>query len=86
LAHSDKPATQRDPMTQRFLRTGVFLAPFHPLAENPLLALDRDMDPVRQTQPSRTLTNSLRILLGIVPYRDNLGPSRPFGPIRGLRP
>ena len=31
-------------MTQRFLRTGVFLAPFHPLAENPLLALDRDMD------------------------------------------
>jgi hypothetical protein len=32
LGHSDKPATQRDPMTQRFLRTGVFLAPFHPLA------------------------------------------------------
>ena len=31
-------------MTQRFLRTGVFLAPFHPLAENPLLALERDMD------------------------------------------
>jgi limonene 1,2-monooxygenase len=44
LGHADKPATQRDPMTQRFLRTGVFLAPFHPLAENPLLALDRDMD------------------------------------------
>jgi hypothetical protein len=35
---------------------------------------------VRQTQSSRTLTNSLRILLGIVPYRDNLGHSRPFGP------
>src|SRR5256886_9009664 len=31
-------------MTQRFLRTGVFLAPFHALAENPLLALERDMD------------------------------------------
>jgi hypothetical protein len=24
----------------RFLKTGVFLAPFHPLDENPLLALD----------------------------------------------
>jgi limonene 1,2-monooxygenase len=31
-------------MSERFLRTGVFLAPFHSLAENPLLAFDRDMD------------------------------------------
>ena len=31
-------------MNDRFLKTGVFLAPFHPLAENPLLALDRDME------------------------------------------
>ena len=31
-------------MSQRFLRTGIFLAPFHPLAENPLLALERDME------------------------------------------
>src|SRR5437660_12858566 len=31
-------------MTERFLKTGVFLAPFHALAENPLLALDRDME------------------------------------------
>src|SRR6202790_3548127 len=31
-------------MKDRFLKTGVFLAPFHPLAENPLLALDRDME------------------------------------------
>src|SRR5205085_6583616 len=31
-------------MIDRFLKTGVFLAPFHALAENPLLALDRDMD------------------------------------------
>jgi limonene 1,2-monooxygenase len=31
-------------MTERFLKTGVFLAPFHPLKENPLLALQRDMD------------------------------------------
>src|SRR5580693_7897847 len=28
----------------RFLKTGIFLAPFHPLGENPLLAMDRDMD------------------------------------------
>jgi limonene 1,2-monooxygenase len=27
----------------RFLRTGIFLAPFHPLNENPTLAMDRDM-------------------------------------------
>ena len=31
-------------MQDRYLRTGVFLAPFHPLHENPLLALDRDME------------------------------------------
>jgi len=28
----------------RFLRTGIFLAPFHPVRENPLLALERDME------------------------------------------
>jgi len=28
----------------RYVKTGVFLAPFHPLHENPLLALERDMD------------------------------------------
>ncbi len=32
------------PMQDRFLKTGIFLAPFHPLHENPLLALDRDME------------------------------------------
>ena len=26
------------------LKTGVFLAPFHALSENPMLALERDMD------------------------------------------
>ena len=31
-------------MNDRFLKTGVFLAPFHALGENPLLALDRDME------------------------------------------
>jgi len=31
-------------MNDRYLRTGVFLAPFHALAENPLLALERDME------------------------------------------
>jgi limonene 1,2-monooxygenase len=29
---------------ERYVKTGVFLAPFHALRENPLLALDRDMD------------------------------------------
>jgi limonene 1,2-monooxygenase len=36
--------TKTGPMKDRFLKTGVFLAPFHALAENPLLALDRDME------------------------------------------
>jgi limonene 1,2-monooxygenase len=33
-----------DDTEDRFVKTGVFLAPFHPLNENPLLALERDMD------------------------------------------
>jgi len=31
-------------LTDRFLRTGIFLAPFHALDENPTLALERDME------------------------------------------
>ncbi len=31
-------------MNERYLKTGIFLAPFHALAENPLLALNRDME------------------------------------------
>lgn len=31
-------------MTDRYVRTGIFLAPFHPLNENPTLTLERDMD------------------------------------------
>ncbi|HEY2532427.1 MAG TPA: LLM class flavin-dependent oxidoreductase [Xanthobacteraceae bacterium] len=31
-------------MNERFVRTGVFLAPFHALPENPLLCLERDME------------------------------------------
>jgi len=31
-------------MDDRYLKTGVFLAPFHALGENPLLCLDRDME------------------------------------------
>ncbi|MFM9941026.1 MAG: LLM class flavin-dependent oxidoreductase [Hyphomicrobiaceae bacterium] len=31
-------------MHDRFLRTGVFLAPFHALDENPTLAIERDME------------------------------------------
>ena len=31
-------------MNDRYLKTGVFLAPFHALRENPLLALERDME------------------------------------------
>jgi len=30
--------------SDRYVKTGVFLAPFHPVRENPLLALERDMD------------------------------------------
>jgi limonene 1,2-monooxygenase len=31
-------------MDDRYLRTGIFLAPFHPIHENPTLALERDME------------------------------------------
>src|SRR5664279_4365377 len=36
-----------DPMgesSMTYLRSGIFLAPFHSLAENPILALERDME------------------------------------------
>ncbi len=33
-----------DVTSDRYVKTGVFLAPFHPVNENPLLALERDMD------------------------------------------
>jgi limonene 1,2-monooxygenase len=31
-------------MNDQYLRTGIFLAPFHALGENPTLAIERDMD------------------------------------------
>ncbi len=31
-------------MTERYLRSGIFLAPFHALEENPIMALQRDME------------------------------------------
>jgi limonene 1,2-monooxygenase len=31
-------------MTQQYLRSGIFLAPFHGLGENPTLAMERDME------------------------------------------
>src|SRR6195952_2860296 len=31
-------------MSEQYLRSGIFLAPFHALAENPTLALQRDME------------------------------------------
>ena len=31
-------------MQDRYLRTGIFLAPFHALNENPTLAIERDME------------------------------------------
>src|SRR5271166_2781505 len=31
-------------MDDRYLRTGIFLAPFHAVRENPTLAIDRDME------------------------------------------
>jgi limonene 1,2-monooxygenase len=36
--------TERQAMTDRYLRSGIFLAPFHALEENPTLALQRDME------------------------------------------
>ena len=38
------PAPQSAPMKDRYLRTGIFLAPFHALDENPTLAIERDME------------------------------------------
>src|SRR4029077_14000588 len=38
------PPKRTSRMNDRFVRTGVFLAPFHALAENPLLCLERDME------------------------------------------
>ena len=35
-------------MQDRYLRTGIFLAPFHALGENPTLAIERDMELVEQ--------------------------------------
>lgn len=37
-------------MKDRFLRTGVFLAPFHALNENPTLALERDLELVQHLE------------------------------------
>ena len=34
-------------MTERYLRSGIFLAPFHALEENPTLALERDLELVQ---------------------------------------
>jgi limonene 1,2-monooxygenase len=34
-------------VTDRYLRTGIFLAPFHALDENPTLAIERDMELVQ---------------------------------------
>jgi len=34
-------------LTDRYLRTGIFLAPFHALDENPTLAIERDMELVQ---------------------------------------
>ena len=31
-------------MSHRYLRSGIFLAPFHDLDENPTLAIERDME------------------------------------------
>lgn len=35
---------QPQPLPDRYLRTGIFLAPFHALDENPTLAIERDME------------------------------------------
>jgi limonene 1,2-monooxygenase len=33
-----------EPLASRYLRTGIFLAPFHALDENPTLAIERDLE------------------------------------------
>src|SRR5436190_3800834 len=43
MARPRHPRGRASAMADRFLKTGIFLAPFHALAENPLLALDRNM-------------------------------------------
>ena len=44
----DLPISRGDPsLTDRYLRTGIFLAPFHALDENPTLAIERDMELVQ---------------------------------------
>jgi limonene 1,2-monooxygenase len=35
---------QPQPLPDRYLKTGIFLAPFHALGENPTLAIERDME------------------------------------------
>lgn len=39
--------SERHAMTERYLRSGIFLAPFHALDENPTLALERDLELVQ---------------------------------------
>src|SRR5689334_20083075 len=44
-ARSDRTRTiEANAMQDRYLRTGIFLAPFHALNENPTLAIERDME------------------------------------------
>ncbi len=37
-------ATESESMNERYLRFGIFLAPFHALDENPTLAMERDLE------------------------------------------
>src|SRR5215207_9900301 len=43
-ARSDRTTPKEHPMQDRYLRTGIFLAPFHALGENPTLAIHRDLE------------------------------------------
>src|ERR1700748_467292 len=44
IAPPKKTPRKNPPLDARVLKTGILRAPFHPLNENPLLALDRDME------------------------------------------
>ena len=46
-------------MQDRYLRTGIFLAPFHAVRENPTLALERDMELLEHLDAPGLFINNL---------------------------
>lgn len=44
IGATEPPSKKTMPMPDIFLKTSIFLAPFHALGENPLLGIERDME------------------------------------------